>query len=707
MAELPLETEETASDLPEGLIPPEHNDDGDTESVEMPQGAVAPAQFGPVVLRERFLIDASQPITELDTQSAKAYVAEDRRDLGRQLYGLVCTPGLPVRLNSIKFLKAHNSYNILPLIDWDTVYWPAFEQKTVIVIFARPLGGRLMDKLVSKEVTISAYDMPQRIIAPLADALQRLSNNNLTHRAIRPDNLLFFDERMEEIVLGPHVTAPAGYDQPMILEPLDRALAQSAGRGPGTSRDDIYALGVSTVFILLSANPVAKMNDDELLKARIELGSYTAICGSARIPMQLIEPLRGMLADDPSARWDFNEIGNWLTGHKINPLKKRRRGRAESYFKFQGVDYYSMRSLAWQFAKHPNEAVKAINSEEFDTWMRRGLDEPEKAEAIHDAALTAKFQTDSYQGTNDYLVALATAIMDPHGPIRYKGLAFMPDGYGAMLASEWIRNSNQQPASDVLLHDICTLWYDAQPKMTQELIESRMAITQLRSLLTIRDPGFGLERVLYEGNPGINCQSPYVVKNGVVLIEDLLPALENAANSTDTSVQPIDGHIAAFVAARFKEDIQTHLKAMASGKADTSILGTLSLLAFLQSELRSPAVLALSSWVGGLLGPAINAYHNRHTREELESDIPRLVRKGSLPELINLIDDSGKRKEEKEGFIACRTEWLDAEMEIRDIEGAGDERLNKAEQSGQQAAAMISISIALTVITVLILTKLL
>ena len=107
------------------------------------------------------------------------------------------------------------------------------------------------------------------------------------------------------------------------------------------------------------------------------------------------------------------------------------------------------------------------------------------------------------------------------------------------------------------------------------------------------------------------------------------------------------------------------------------------------------------------MGPAINAYHNRHTREELESDIPGLVRKGSLPELINLIDDPGKRKADKEGFIACRTEWLDAEMEIRDIEGAGDERLNKAEQSGQQAAAMISISIALTVITVLILTKLL
>ena len=226
MAELPLETEETASDLPEGLIPPEFKDDGDTEPVETPQSQVASAPLGPVVLHERFLIDAGQPITELDTPSAKAYAAEDRRDLGRELYGLVCTPGLPVRLDSIEFLKAHNSYNVLPLIDWDTVYWPALKQKTVIVIFARPLGGRLMNKIISKEAKITAYDIPRRIIEPLTLALQRLSDNDLTHRAIRPDNLLFFDERMEEIVLGPHVTAPAGYDQPMILEPLDRALAQ-------------------------------------------------------------------------------------------------------------------------------------------------------------------------------------------------------------------------------------------------------------------------------------------------------------------------------------------------------------------------------------------------------------------------------------------------------------------------------------------------
>ena len=45
MAELPLETEETASDLPEGLIPPEFKHNGDTEPVETPHGWVAPAPF--------------------------------------------------------------------------------------------------------------------------------------------------------------------------------------------------------------------------------------------------------------------------------------------------------------------------------------------------------------------------------------------------------------------------------------------------------------------------------------------------------------------------------------------------------------------------------------------------------------------------------------------------------------------------------------
>ncbi|MEK9724257.1 MAG: hypothetical protein VW405_12365, partial [Rhodospirillaceae bacterium] len=609
--------------------------------------------------------------------------------------------------NAIRLLKDGDTPGVLPLEDWDSVMWPPIGQKTIIVIYQRPLGGRVIDRLARKDTKITEYDMPRRVIEPLADALQALDRDGMPHRALRPDNIYFLDEEMQNIVLGPHTTSPPGFDQPPMLEPLARAMAQPAGRGTGTANDDLYAFGVTVVLLLLGYNPVAKVKDDDLLMSRILHGSYTAICSSARIPMRLIEPIRGMLADDPADRWDFNEITNWLTGQKINPVKKRSSDKADSFYKFRGTEHHSLRSLARHFAMHLNDAAKAIASDDFDTWVRRGLGNTALADAVRGALQTAKFHADNHQGTDDFLVCKVSTLMDPTAPIRYKGLAFMPDGYGPVLAVEWVRNNNQQPAAEALAHDVSAHWFSAQERLNRPMMDAQKAFAQLRGLLNINDPGYGLERVLYEANPGITCQSPHVAKDAVLMIHQLLPALDNAANHAESASTPIDRHVGAFIAARFNEDIHPHLRAMASNRPETSVVGILSLLAFLQWKLRTPAVLGLSSWVGGLLGPAINAYHNRRTRQELERDIPRLVRKGSLPELFNLINDAEKRQEDNNSFKIAREEWLEAESEIRDIEGAGDERLTMAERFGQQAAGMISVSIALTVIAVLVLSEIL
>ena len=84
---------------------------------------------------------------------------------------------------------------------------------------------------------------------------------------------------MNQIVLGPNVTSPPGYDQQPIFEPLDRAMAQPNGRGLGNSSDDIYALGINIILAFLGYNPVAKISDEDLIKHRLENGSYNAICG--------------------------------------------------------------------------------------------------------------------------------------------------------------------------------------------------------------------------------------------------------------------------------------------------------------------------------------------------------------------------------------------------------------------------------------------
>jgi hypothetical protein len=118
--------------------------------------------------------------------------------------------------------------------------------------------------------------------------------------------------------------------------------------------------------------------------------------------------------------------------------------------------------------------------------------------------------------------------------------------------------------------------------------------------------------------------------------------------------------------------------------------------------LREQKLLGLSSWIGGLLGPAINIYHNRKTRGELEKEIPRLVRKGRLPELFSLVDNLDRRNEDLLGYQKAKLEWVAAEEEVRDIEGGGEIRIMKAEKSGQQTAGIFSIIIALTFLSVML-----
>ncbi len=698
MAEQPLETDEVAEELPPDVA--EMFEPADTPMENAPPQRSGAG--GPVVLKDRYMLDTGTPLPQFDSPSAKAYLCEDRRDLGQKLFALICSPEIPTRLPSIRAQMDGDPTGRMDLVNWDVIYWPPLGQRTMAIIFAQPLGGRVLHRLARKETKITEYDVPRKLADPLALILQKMSTLLTPHRAIRPENIFFRDEEMTEIIIGENVSSPPGFDQPSIFEPIERALADPSGRGVGTARDDIFALGVTIGILVLGHNPVAKIKDEDLNRARLEQGSYAVIFGNSRIPLPLLEPLRGMLNDDPIARWDFNEISNWLTGQRTTTTKRAPLTKSEIPFHFRGKDYTSARSLALHLAQKIPDAAKVLSEDAFDIWLRRSLGEKDMADSIKGIVQNSKFHKDGYQGSDEYLVCQACMVLDPTGPIRYKSVSFMPDGFGPMMAIQSLHHNNSQLAGEVLSYDLISTWLTRQMTPFPGTSEIRDNTATLKGFLSINDIGYGLERVLYEINPGLACHSPLILEDYVLLIEHILPALDKAANNADTSQRPMDRHIAAFVASRFDQDIHPHLRALASQSRDTSVVGLLSLYAFLQWKLREQQLLGLSSWVGGLLGPAINSYHNRITRGNIEKDIPRLVRKGSLPELFDLVDNAERRKDDREGYAEAKAEWVAAEEEINDIEGAGDERITKAERAGQQAAAVISIVITLTVVTVLL-----
>lgn len=701
MAESPVEAEVgKESPLPDEVLAPEAEAPPEAESPPP-----APTTVGPVLLRDRYLIDFNIPLTDMDTPSAKAYTVEDRRDLGRKLFGLVCTPGLPTRTNAMSALKDEVPDGLMPLVEWDIIDCPLLGQRSMIVIYERPLGGRVLDAIKAGTFKFTEYDFPRSIMGPLVDGLKNIHALDIPHREIRPDNVFFMDKAQQVVVLGDCATVPPGFDQPPMFEPIERSMAPPGGRGRGGLPDDVYALGVTFVVLMLGYNPVANISEENLIQMKIVQGSYAAICANARLPIPLLEPLRGMLNDAEEERWGLEELTGWLTGQKQASIKHIPIDKSDFPYSFEGHDHITPRTLARYLSRHRETAMEAIKDEALIGWLRKGVQDANRADGIKAAVETAALHKDEPQGTDDFVIAKACMVLDPHAPVRYKGFTFMPDGFGPAMAVEILRRGDAKLPMQVLAYDLPILWYTFRKAVFRGASAQQSEFIRLKSFLNIPDMGYGYERCLYEINPSMPCQSPLLLKDYVVDIEDLLPALDAAANRVDTKNKPMDRHIAAFIAARFEEDIHPHLKAVAAANEETATIGMLSLLAFLQWKLRINSLFGLSSWVGGLLGPAINTYHSRITRHEIEKEIPRLVRKGSLPELFDLIDNAENRKTDAQGYIVNCAEYAAVEREVRDLEGSGDELQTKAEQTGKQASAVISILMAMSVMSILLIAE--
>ncbi|HEY9081554.1 hypothetical protein [Magnetovibrio sp.] len=667
-----------------------------------PQPALDPAQFPPVELNGRYLIYPSMALPDLNSPQAMAYAVEDRRESGRQLFALICKPGLPVRTSLMRELKAQNINGMIPMADFGPVFWGPIDQTAVAIVFERPLGGRFLDTFGDRPPRVSEYELAKLLIEPVAHAISELQAIDFAHRAIRLDHLFFMDKERRELVVGECLSSPPGFDQPIIYEPLNRAYAMPSGRGYGMSYDDMYALGIMTVFALLGVNPVARLSDEEMLAAKAEFGSYQCMCGNERIPMTLIEPLRGLLSDEEFERWNMEALDHWLNGQKKTPIQRRPATKPKTPFKFGGRDHMTTRSIAHAFSKNVPEAVKIIKNGKLDQWVSSSLGETALADSIVGVIANCKVNEGSPDGADDVLVSKVCIRLDPHAPIRYKNFSFLTDGFGAALAVEYLRKGNFQIPGEILARDLISFWVAAQSARTPDITSQERTFQTLRGFAKINEMGYGMERCLYELNRSLPCQSDLLRTTYVDHIDDFITALDQVADHVDTRSRPMDKHIAAFIATHFKYDIAPHLKALSDKKEETSLIGLLSLYALMQWRMKIPTLYGLSSWLGGLLAPAIGTYHSRTTRRRIEQEIPALVRQGSLPELFDLIDNAERRHVDTTEFDEAQVAFAHAEAEIESIVGEGVDQNKAALQVGERVTATISIILSMIATAVII-----
>ena len=282
----------------------------------------------------------------------------------------------------------------------------------------------------------------------------------------------------------------------------------------------------------------------------------------------------------------------------------------------------------------------------------------------------------------------------------------MIDGFGPALAVSWLTGGDGQIPAEILAHGLPGLWSAAQESPDPRIGFLQQRFSRLGAYVQREEIGYGLERCLYETNPGFPCQSPHLKPEHVTDITDLLPALDSAASRVDPGAKPVDRHIAAFVAARFSHDSGPHLTTLADPRTGKSLAGMLGLLALLQWRLKAPPVFGLAAWIGGLLGPVIETYHSASTRKEIEQEIARTTRLGSLPDLYDLVENPVKRQTDEHEFAAAVAAFASAETEIGDIEH-GEERLfQSSRQLGRRAAVTASAAISIIVVAATLLVRL-
>ncbi|HZB90449.1 MAG TPA: serine/threonine protein kinase [Stellaceae bacterium] len=639
----------------------------------------------PIRLGERFEIYPDRPLPELRSPNAAGFVAVDRDRPTASLFALICDPDQPPRHEVLAALHGLRSEALLVPHDWGVIEWPATGRRNFGIIFDRPTGGRIVQTMTQTIPPTHEDELIHHLLPSLVASLRELFSAGFTHRAIRPTNLFWRDAAHRALVFGECVSAPPAVLQPVACETIESAMAMPAGRGNGTPTEDLYALGVTLIFLLFGRNLVAALSDDQLLAEKIGRGSYYALLRGERLGGAIVEALRGLLTDDPRERWNVQDLEMWLEGRRLSPKQPALVKRAARPFEFAGHPFYTARSLAYGFSRDPASAVRTLKGPEFEIWMQRSLCDEERSKMLaaalvegHDVGLT---------GHDERLVARVCIALDPAAPVRYKGFAAAIDGFGTALVAAFRGRGSVQQIAEAMGGRLPQFWFSGQAGLKPEMVPILKNFERLRLHLEDRRPGFGIERIAYEMNPVLHCLSPAIESEYVMEAGEVLTALERVSEKRGDDDFQVDRHLAAFIAARYRSAGSDWIDALHSPDLSQRVLGALYLLARLQSFKGPPAVPALAKRLGRQLAMVIDRYHSRSRRKRLNAEMPKIVAKGNLGDILTFVDNAADRVRDLQGFQQALRDYATIDRELDLLHLDAPRRPEKAAELGARYAA--------------------
>lgn len=637
----------------------------------------------------RFELDLGAPLPELDSSHAAAFAVQDRKGEHAALCGLIVAPGVAWRgsIAATQLTLRHPS--LLRVLRIAPVMLPDDSAARATIVMERPRGRRLS----TRPGPVSEEMLRHVVLPSLIDGLQALHDHDITHRAVRPGNLFFASEHEDGIVLGDYVSAPPGYDQAADFEVIERATASLEGRGEGTPACDLFALGV-TIARLIDDQAETPQDAAACLIARMERGSFDVLASRTKCSATVRELISGLLIDDPEHRWTLDKVRDWLLNPRASsPAQRRPRDGGRPYV-IRGQAASQPRAVAHLYAQDTEAARQDIQRGHLARWLRSNFGLHEIAEEIDNLVGRADELARGRRTIDEDQVARVCCILDRSGPLRYRGKAIMPDGFGGALAQAGLAADAEAFQGIARMISLGLPGLTLRPP-TGTVGDKRLdeLHTLLRNRLRSRQPELGILVCLYELNPELPCLSRFVRNDLAIGPRRFLEALDRYAGSKkEPGDRPLDDHAHAYIIVHLPAEAIKRAHAISFKiRSGTEAVTDLAFYAALQGIGETSTTPKLARWLAERVVPTFDSVRSTARRARLVQVFKAKAATGDLNALLDALLDPREHRADDQEYRAALQRYHDLGAQLHSVKQAAYQRRSIAATAiGQRLATALA-----------------
>lgn len=597
------------------------------------------------ILKERYTIDFSTPLTWLDSNGAKAYKVEDKINDKKEFFALICNNYTSPRSSLLPYLKSIDHSAILKLVEYGVVSYPKEKSRNMALIYEVPQGGRVID-------TQGAYalkNQPEKfktLLLAMLSATETLRGYGITHRAIRADNIYYKDEAREHIVIGDCLASFPAYHQPPAFETIESLMAQKDGRGNGSDKDDIYAVGAVSLQLYLGHSFFDDIPDKEVLRLKLKKGSYLALLGNDKISAHYATIFRGLLNDNEDERWTYTQTYNMMEGKPGNAPQPSSE-RPKKSLTINGEKVYNTTEVAYALLQNPEEGYDLLKTGKISDWIKNGLEDEKLTAQIEKLIHTNSENTTS----RELLISKLCIMLAPHLPLKYKTLWIFPGGLPKAIFLSIKNKENLSIYYDLFNSDLIKLWYQEQTN-----VRAPANSGEFKSYISRRDMGYGLDRIMYDFDEDLPCISPLLGEEFVNSAPRILRALDHTYERTKVTSMPYDRNIMAYLRCKMGKKIDGILTDLNTGREALQASAILRLYTDMQNKYGPTQLPNLAKWLVSACMLTIKSYHNIKYQKYLEREILKIHKNGRLYEITEILEnDEAKQKDSIDYANALKT----------------------------------------------------